>query len=58
MEKNKEPVKNAHLDVTLQLKNENGILIEISTKCDTWKNMQKFLNDFENTLLKGNNGKT
>jgi hypothetical protein len=49
--------KRDNLDVTLQTKKENGVLITVSTKCATWTLMQKFLNDFENTLLKGNNDK-
>jgi hypothetical protein len=45
-----------NLDVTLQTTKQNGIIITVSTKCSTWELTQKFLNDFENTLLKGNNG--
>jgi hypothetical protein len=46
------------LDVALSVKRKNGITINVSTRCADWELMQKFLNDFENTLLKGNNGKT
>ncbi len=46
-----------NLDVTLQFKKENGVIVTVSAKCGYWENMQKFLSDFENTLLKGNDGK-
>ena len=49
---------NYRLDVSLSLKRESGVTVNISTKCADWELMQKFLSDFENTLLKGNNGKT
>ncbi len=48
--------KNANLAVKLSTQTKNGVNIEVSTKCDTWELMQKFLSDFQNTLLKGNNG--
>ena len=54
-EKEKKP--DYRLDVTLSVKQKNGIIINVSTKCADWELMQKFLNDFENTLLKGKNGK-
>lgn len=52
-----ESTKKAYLSVELQFKKQNGILVTAQAKCDTWEQMQKFLNDFEHTLLKGNNGK-
>jgi hypothetical protein len=48
---------NYQLDVTLSIKRENGVTISVSARCADWELVQKFLNDFENTLLKGNNGK-
>jgi hypothetical protein len=45
------------LETTLTLKKKNGSIVTVSTVCGSWKYMQKFLSDFENTLLKGNNGK-
>jgi hypothetical protein len=49
---------NYNLTVKLATKKENGLSIEVSSWCADWKMMQKFISDFENTLLKGNNGKT
>lgn len=54
-EKKEEP--NYRLDVTLSIKRENGVMVNVSTRCADWELVQKFLNDFENTLLKGKNGK-
>ena len=45
------------LETILTLKKGNGVTITVSTVCDDWENMQKFISDFENTLLKGNDGK-
>jgi alkylhydroperoxidase family enzyme len=45
------------LDVTLSIKRKSGVTVNISTRCSNWNFMQKFLNDFENTLLKGKDGK-
>ena len=56
VEKMEETKKLDNLDVTLQMKRENGVIVTVSVKCSTWDKMQKFLSDFENTLLKGNNG--
>jgi hypothetical protein len=53
--KTKKPIE--RLETTLSLKKENGVTVMVSTVCGSWKYMQKFLNDFENTLLKSNNGK-
>lgn len=50
--------KNYRLDVTLSIKRKNGMVINVSTRCADWELTQKFISDFENTLLKGNNGKT
>ena len=52
----KEPIR-VNVDVTLQTKRENGVVVTVSSRCETWEKMQKFLNDYENTLLKGNNDK-
>ena len=49
--------KKARLETTLFLKKDNGVTITVSTVCGNWESMQKFLSDFENTLLKGNDGK-
>jgi hypothetical protein len=46
------------LDTTLIFEKKNGVKITVSTVCGGWDNMQKFLSDFENTLLKGNNGQS
>jgi hypothetical protein len=46
------------LDVTLSIKRKNGVMLSVSSNCADWELVQKFLSDFENTLLKGNNGKT
>jgi hypothetical protein len=48
---------NLNLTVKLSLKQANGMTIEVSTWCADWEMTQKFLSQFENTLLKGNNGK-
>ena len=56
-EENKK-TKNYHLTVKLAAKRESGVTVEVSAVCADWEFMQKFLSDFENTLLKGNNGKT
>ena len=48
--------KNYNLSVKL-LAQQNGINIEVSTWCADWDLMQKFLNDFQNILNKGKNGK-
>ena len=53
-----EKKQNYRLDVTLSTKRKNGVIVNISTKCADWELMQKFLNDFQDTLLKGKNGKT
>jgi hypothetical protein len=50
--------KNNNLTVKLSVRMDNGVLIEVQTWCADWEMMQKFLSSFENTLLKGNNGKT
>lgn len=55
--KEEEKEKRDNLDVSLQLKKPNGVLLTVSTKCATWKFMQKFLSDFESNILKDNNGK-
>jgi hypothetical protein len=34
------------------------VIISVSTKCANWEYVERFLTDFENTLLKGNNGKS
>lgn len=57
-EKNHKKAKNYNLTVNLSVKRENGVTIEISTWCANWKTAQKFISDFENTLLKGKNGKS
>lgn len=57
MAEKQEKKKIDNLDVTLQIQRENRVLVTVSTRCSTWERMQKFLNDFENTLLKGNNDK-
>lgn len=49
--------ENFNLTVNLSVKRENGLTIQVSTWCANWAMMQKFISDFENTLLKGNNGK-
>lgn len=54
-EKEKKP--NYRLDVSLSLKKENGVTVNISAKCADWELMQKFLNDFENTILTGKDGR-
>ena len=50
--------KNYNLAVKLSAKRENGMTIAVSTWCADWKMMQKFISEFENTLLKGSKGKT
>ena len=52
-----EKEKNYNLTVNLSVKKKNGLTVEVSAWCADWEMMQKFINDFENTLLKGNNGK-
>jgi len=54
-EKKEKP--NYNLTVKLSVKKENGLVVEISSWCADWGMMQKFISDFENTLLKGKNGK-
>ena len=49
--------KTARLETTLTLKKGNGVTVTISTVCGNWEAVQNFLSDFENTLLKGNDGK-
>jgi hypothetical protein len=48
---------NYNLNVKLTAKQKSGMTIEVSTWCADWELMQKFISEFENTLLKGNNGK-
>ncbi len=55
-EKNKK-TENYNLTVKLSAKRGNGVTIEVSTWCADWEMTQKFLSQFEDTLLKGNNGK-
>ena len=50
--------KNYRLTTTLSFTKQNGLTVTISTLCADWKLMQKFLSDFENNMLKGNDGKT
>lgn len=45
------------LETVLSWTNENGVTVTVSTVCGSWEYMQKFLSDFESTLLKGKNGK-
>jgi len=52
-----EKEEKARLETVLTLKKPNGMGIQVSTVCGDWENVQKFISDFENTLLKGNNGK-
>jgi len=53
-----EKSKNYNLTVKLSAKRENGVVVEVTTWCADWELMQKFISEFESTLLKGNNGKT
>ena len=46
------------LNVTLSAKSKSGVEINVSAICGSWDMTQKFLSEFKNTLLKGNNGKT
>jgi hypothetical protein len=48
----------ARLNVTLTMKRKNGAALTVSTLCGAWAEVEKFLSDFEDTLLKGNNGQT
>ncbi|HJW65709.1 MAG TPA: hypothetical protein VJ507_02885 [Candidatus Bathyarchaeia archaeon] len=48
---------NYNLTVKLSMKKESGVTVEVSTWCVDWENMQKFISQFENILLKGNDGK-
>jgi hypothetical protein len=50
--------KNYRLNVALTVQQKNGVTITVSTECSNWELVQKFLSDFQNTLLKGNDGKT
>jgi hypothetical protein len=50
--------KEARLETVLTLKKESGMEIKVSTVCGDWKNVQKFISDFEHIFLKGNNGKS
>ncbi len=45
----------APLETSLTLEKKNGVKITVTTVCGGWKNVEKFLNQFEDTLLKGNN---
>jgi hypothetical protein len=54
----KKKQKSYGLTVTFSIKRENGVTVNVSAMCADWEMMQKFLNDFENTLQKGNDGKT
>ena len=54
----KQEKPNYNLTVKLSAKRKNGLTVEVSTWCADWELTQKFINQFENTLLKGNNGKT
>jgi hypothetical protein len=58
MSETKKDEKKHHLNSTLSFTKENGITLTISSMCGDWESMQKFLNDFEDTLLKGKNGKS
>lgn len=53
----KEDKPKERLETVLSITNENGVTVTVSTVCGNWEYMQKFINDFENTLLKGKNGK-
>lgn len=50
----KEPVE--RLETTLTLKKKNGVTVSVRTVCGSWSFMQKFLSDFENTILNDKNG--
>ncbi|MGA2683178.1 MAG: hypothetical protein ABSF44_15430 [Candidatus Bathyarchaeia archaeon] len=45
------------LETVLSITKENGVTVTVSTVCGSWEYMQKFLSDFENSFLKGKNGK-
>jgi len=40
--------------VKLSTQRPSGVHIEVETKCDSWENVQKFLNEFQDTVIKGN----
>jgi len=39
------------LDVTLAMKDKHGITVSVSTNCDGWPNIVRFINDFKTNIM-------
>jgi hypothetical protein len=39
------------LDVTVEMKDKEGIAVRVSTNCANWPNVVRFINDFKTNIM-------